>query len=428
MMRNAIRVWLVLAMTSILLAGVARAQDRPASPTPPPTAAPDAPGENSQNPMAAQIGAMIGGAEFMLILDKPYEAEKLFNAILQMDPGNAYAQQGLERVKFAKRPLWTFLGHAFLFNLDMSLYTYGGGPSFYSPHLKTTVWIGDGWYKNNIDPNNPDNPLGFLGYIIGEADDAALRKQTYNLTLEPYYKQVDGYIYLNRTVYQEAPDRTLWTTQVTWNRKPGRERYSAWAGQHDSYFQGSLAQYFAPESWSAVQLKILSREVGVGAAIPIGKYVDVEPSYQYFDYTDGDIDDNTENNTRRFARLGVYYRIRPSEGKQMPIFRVGMHFVHDDADRASLYYYAPPKFHQIAIAADYTYISGNTKYGIYGFVPINKANGEFPLIVTPPNTLFGFINHKLNRNNELWFKFAGLYTRNSGPRFGDYVAGINFRF
>ena len=125
--------------------------------------------------MAAQIGQMIGGAEFMLILDKPFEAEKLFGAILSMDPNNAYATQGLERVKVAKRPNWTFLMHPFTFpKLDQSMFTYGGGPSFYSKNLKSTFWIGDGWYKNDINPNNPDNPLGFLGNIIGTADDKAL--------------------------------------------------------------------------------------------------------------------------------------------------------------------------------------------------------------------------------------------------------------
>jgi len=66
-----------LALVSVLFTGVARAQDvqQPRATAPPNT--PDQAGA-----MAAAIGQMIGGAEFMLILDKPFEAEKLFGAIL----------------------------------------------------------------------------------------------------------------------------------------------------------------------------------------------------------------------------------------------------------------------------------------------------------------------------------------------------------
>jgi hypothetical protein len=420
--KSVMRMWWALAVMSVLSAGAASAQDAPApaagTATQGPTAAPDAPGGAGQ--MAAAIGGMIGGAEFMLILDKPFEAEKLFGAVLQMDPNNAYAKQGLERVKLAKRPNWTILYHNFRFNLDMSLNTYGGGPSFYSKNLKSTFWIGDGWYKNNINPDNPQNPLAFLGHQLGTADDKALRKQTYNVTLEPYYKQFDGYFYVNRTVYQEAPDRTLWTAQGTWTRQPGRESYALFAGQHDSYFQGQLAQYFAPESWSAVQVKLLSREVGFNVNYPIGKYIDINPTFQRISYTD--------DNTRRFFRAAAMYRLLPGEGKQMPIFRVGFHFVRDDADHASLLYYAPPIYHQYSIAADYTFISGNTRYGVYGYYPVNKINGEAPILVEPPKTLFAFINHKISARQEFWFKFAGLHTKHDGPRFGDYVFGMNYRF
>src|SRR5215217_7014950 len=97
----------VFAVVGFLGTGVAYAQDQPAPSSPsttqsaPPNTDPSAAGAGQ---MAAQIGGMIGGAEFMLILDRPFEAEKLFGAVLSMDPNNAYAKQGLERVKLAKRP------------------------------------------------------------------------------------------------------------------------------------------------------------------------------------------------------------------------------------------------------------------------------------------------------------------------------------
>ena len=405
-----------LALVSVLFTGVARAQDvqQPRATAPPNN--PDQAGA-----MAAAIGQMIGGAEFMLILDKPFEAEKLFGAILSMDPNNAYAKQGLERVKVAKRPNWTFLVHPFTFpKLDQSMFTYGGGPSFYSKNLKSTFWIGDGWYKNNIDPNNPDNPLGFLGYQIGTADDAALRKQTYNVILEPYYKQFDGYFFLNRTVYQEAPDRWLFFGKATWNRQFGRESYSLSGGQHDSYFQNDLAQFFAPESWTAVQQKILSREVGAAATHPFGRFIDTSASFQYFDYTDG--------NNRKMVRLQGMYRILPHEGKQMPIFRAGVSYLYDDGDFAALYYYIPLNYHHVQISADYTFVAGNTRYGIYGNIPVTGESGTGFGRFNPPYTTYMFINRKLNAKNEIWGKYAGLSIKNNGPAFGDWVFGFNTRF
>jgi hypothetical protein len=424
MVKNSvIRISSALGLVGVLWAGGARAQDLPtsATPTTTPTGTPatDAAAAGAGQ-MAAQIGGMIGGAEFMLIRDRPFEAEKLFGAVLAMDPNNAYAKQGLERVKFAKRPNWTFLVHGLKFSLDASLFAYGGGPSFYTKNMKSTFWIGDGWYKNNNNPNNPDNPLGFLGNIIGTADDAALRKQTYNATFEPYYKDFDGYLYLNRTIYQKAPDRTLWYGKMTYNRQQGRENYSFFGGWHDSYYQNDLAQYFAPESWTAVQQKIISHEIGGAATIALGRYVDLSPTASRFTYTDG--------NTRRVGRFSLVYRVRPGEGKAMPILRVGLSGTWDDTDQPNLFYYSPKNHKALGITADYVYVTGKTKYIVYGnwaFTgPSGEGNGRFP----PPRVLYGQVNHKISQSNELWFKFSGMNTENSGPRFGDYVFGFNTRF
>ncbi|HUR32386.1 MAG TPA: hypothetical protein VM032_01230 [Vicinamibacterales bacterium] len=421
--RSVVRTWWALAVVGLLGTGAAQAQDQPAptTPTTTPSAPPNTdPAAAGGGQMAAQIGGMIGGAEYMLILDRPFEAEKLFGAVLSMDPNNAYAKQGLERVKFAKRPNWTFLYHAFKFSLDASMKAYGGGPSFYTRNLKSTFWVGDGWYKNNNDPNNPDNPLGFLGYQIGTADDEALRKQTYNATFEPYYKNFDGYVYLNRTIYQKAPDRTLWYAKGTWNRQRGRENYSLFAGSHDSYYQNDLAQYFAPESWTAVQTKLISREVGASAAIPLGPKVDFSPTFSRFDYTDG--------NTRRVGRFSAMYRLLPGSGKQMPILRVGLSGTYDDSDTTSLFYYSPLSHKALGLTVDYVYVTGKTRYILYGNYaftgPSGEGFGRFP----PPRVLYGAVNHKVTPGAELWAKFSGMNTEKSGPRFADVVVGITARF
>src|ERR1039457_3578736 len=265
-MRNRGRqLWWVLVVVWIL-AGSAEAQQ--SSQTSPDTV----PAEASPTVAPAaepQLGAMLGGAEFMLILDRPFAAEKLFNAVLSMDPKNAHALDGLRRVKLAKRVSWTFLGHGDSNNFSTQMETYGGGPSFYTSLGKVTFWVGDGFFRSGVP-----------GLKV-----PSLQKITLNGIWEPYYKNFDGYAYINRTFYPQAPDRTLFNFKGTWNRKPGREYYSVFGGQHDSYLQTDLAQFFAPESYPQVEQKILNRDIGAAAQIALGKYIDSMPSFAEFYYT-----------------------------------------------------------------------------------------------------------------------------------------------
>lgn len=423
------RIWGFLAVVGLLSTAVVRAQDAPAPTAPGATGAPATDPGAASGQMAAQIGGMIGGAEFMLILDKPYEAEALFKAILQMDPNNAYAKQGLERVQFAKRPNWTFLIHPFKFTIDQEMLTYGGGPSFYRKNLKATFWVGDGFYKNDIKPTN--QYLGFLAFLpprVGGFDDDALRKQTYNAILEPYYKQFDGYMFLNQTVYQKAPDRTLYFLKGTWNRQPGREMYSVFGGVHDSYYQNDLAQFFAPESWTAVQELIVSHEVGVSANVPLGRFIDVSAGFSHFSYNDDDRSPTGEGNTRRLARYAAMYRVLPGKGKQMPILRFGVSGFYDDGDYASTDYFIPLSYKYVALSGDYTFITGKTKFGFYGNWPLNETSGEGFGRFNTQRTMYTFANRKLSPSNEIWVKLAAMFTRNDGPWFTDLVVGFNTRF
>src|SRR6185369_8540080 len=101
----------------------------------------------------------LGGAEFMLILDHPYEAEKLYKLILMFDPNNPAAKAGMLAVQEAKRPTWQTLGHYYTDTHDVRLYTYGAGPTFRMRHGNLTITSGTGHYRNNNDPNNSRNPI-----------------------------------------------------------------------------------------------------------------------------------------------------------------------------------------------------------------------------------------------------------------------------
>jgi len=102
--------------------------------------------------------------------------------------------------------------------------------------------------------------------------------------------------------------------------------------------------------------------------------------------------------------------------------------VRDDGDFAALYYYIPLDYHHVQISADYTFVAGNTRYGIYGNVPVTGQSGTGFGRFNPPYTMYGFINHKLNPKNEIWAKYAGLSIKDNGPAFGDWVFGFNTRF
>jgi hypothetical protein len=399
-MRNRGRqLWWVLVVVCILAAGSAEAQESPPAPQGAPTVT-----STSVAPAASpQLGAMLGGAEFMLIMDRPFAAEKLFNAVLALDPKNAHALDGLRRVKLAKRTSWTFLVHSFGNHYDTELETWGGGPSFYTSLGKVTFWAGDGFFRS-----------------VG----VSLQKITINGFWDTYYKNFDGYAYINRTFYPQAPDRTLYDFKGTWNRRPGREYYSVFGGQHDSFLQSDVTQFFAPESIKEVKEKILIRNIGAEAQIPLGKSIDFVPYFSQFYYTDG--------NARRIAQGKVMYRVLPRGEAKMPIFRIGAMYLADSCDFGSGIYNCPVNFHSLSITADYVFVSGKYRYGVFASYPItgtsgtgqSPANGRFD----PAETLFSFLNYKVTESQEVWVKFVGAHSAGFSPSCFDVVVGTNVRF
>ena len=394
-----------LVVALILAVGMAMAQEAP----PPPAPA----GPNSETvtttttaPASPQIAAMLGGAEFMLILDRPYAAEQLFSAVLSMDPKNGHALDGLRRAKRAKRVSWTFLAHGYAIQYDTQLATWGGGPSFYTPYGKGTFWVGDGYFRS---------------------DGVNLRKVTVNGIWDGYYKNYDYYGYINRTFYPNAPDRTLFTLKGTWNRKPGREYYSVFGGQHDSYLQTDLAQFFAPESYPEVNGKVLNRDIGATAQIAVGKHIDFIPSFAEFFYTKG-IDDFTQGNKRRIGQAQAMYRVLPHGASQMPIFRVGFTYQADSCDHAIQIYYCPVEFQSVAVSADFVYVTGKYRYGVFASIPFTGTSGTGFGRYDPTETLYSFINYKVSESQEVWLKFTGVHSPSYSPKLWDLVVGTTVRF
>jgi hypothetical protein len=411
------QLWWVLVVVWILTAGSAEAQQTS-------TATPDEAAIVSARvppPASAQIGGMLGGAEYMLILDRPFAAEKLFNAVLALDPKNEHALDGLRRVKLAKRTSWTFLGHAFGNGYKTQLVTWGGGPSFYTSLGKVTFWVGDGFF------GAPAPSSGTW---------TSLQKITLNGFWEPYYKNFDGYAYINRTLYPQAPDRTLYDFKGTWNRHPGREYYAVFGGQHDSFLQDDTAQFFAPESITEVKEKILIRNIGATAQIPLGKYIDFIPTFSQFYYTGCQENcaalGNTPSNSRQIAQGKLMYRVLPRGGAQMPIFRIGAEYLWDKCDFGSGIYNCPVNFHSVSVTADFIFVTGKYRYGVFAYYPITGTSGEgqFPNMgrFDPTEALYSFLNYKVTESQELWVKFLGAHSAGFSPKAFDVVVGTTLRF
>ena len=401
------QLWWVLALVWILGAVSAEAQETSRQPTP--TGAAEVTSTNVSPATSPQVGAMLGGAEYMLILDRPFAAEKLFNAVLAMDPKNAHALDGLRRAQLAKRTSWTFLAHSFGNHYGTELETYGGGPSFYTPYGKITFWVGDGFFRSGLE---------------------TLRKVTLNGFWDTYYKNFDGYAYINRTFYPQAPDRTLYDFKGTWNKRPGREYYAIFGGQHDSFLQSDVMQFFAPESLNEVLEKILIRNIGGEAQIPLGKSIDFVPSYSRFWYTD--------SNHRGIAQAKLMYRVLPHDQAQMPIFRIGAVYQHDNCDFGSGIYNCPVNFHSVSVAGDFIFVTGKYRYGVFVQYPITGTSGDGQEFhgVALPNTgrfdpaesVYSFVNYKVRESQDVWLKFLGAHSHGFRPSCYDIVVGTTVRF
>src|SRR5207245_525378 len=206
-----------LAQTTDTAPGAGGVQGAPGATTGAAAAAPPGgapPGMPAGGPPPLPV--LLGFADFMLTIDRPYEAEKIYKGILAFDPKNEAALAGLREVAVAKKPTFQLLAHYYNDNHDVEMFTYGGGPTFRTPYGKITLTSGTGTYRNNNDPTNHHNPLSLTPMIPSAADNHSLQKSTVNLILEPYRGKWSGTLFVSRVIYDGAPDRTLWDLRASY--------------------------------------------------------------------------------------------------------------------------------------------------------------------------------------------------------------------
>jgi hypothetical protein len=389
----------------------------PATPAPGAGPAPGAPPPGARPGMPPggppPLPVLLGFADFMLTIDRPYEAEKIYKAILSFVPNNPAAQQGLRDVAFAKRPTFQFLGHYYEDTHDVELSTYGGGPTFRTRFGRITFTTGTGHYRNHNDPTNKQNPLSLTPTIPSAADNVTLQKSTYNLILEPYYKNYEGYFFVSNTTYDKAPDRILYDVHLSYVPDP-RERYTITHGRHDSYYQNQAQQFFAPENYFMLVRKILYDDTSINLQHPLTNKIDFNFSYRNFKYTDG----NYRNNFRTL----IMYRLKGTQRHPLPIFRVGVDTILDNSKFFTLDYSSSFNFNAYSLAADYVWLSRTTKYGFFASTPVGKDH------FNPPQAFVGFYNHNITKDYEIFAQVVGFKAPGVSLNFGDYVIGVNRRF
>jgi hypothetical protein len=318
-------------------------------------------------------------------------------------------------VAIAKKPTFQLLSHYYEDNHDVRLFPYRGGPTFRTPFGRITFTAGTGTYRNNNDPTNSHNPLSLTPTIPTALDNHSLQKSTFNLILEPYHGKWDGTIFLNRTIYDGAPDRTLWDLRATYTTD-ARRRYTVTHGRHDSYYQSQVQQFFAPETIFMLLKKITYQDTSIDVQHPIAGKVDFEASYRYFNYSDG--------NTRDNYRLYTAYRLKGDQKHPMPVFRVGLDTILDNNKFFTLDYSTSRQFNVTSAAADYFMLTSKGRYGFYASYPLAKQH------FNPPAAFVGFFNRKVRDNLEIYAQVYGFLPPADGLSlsFGDYVMGVHLRF
>lgn len=389
-------------LTLLVTGGTARAQ-KPAPQGPPPGPPP--------------IPVLLGIADFLLTIDRPFEAEKVYQGILHMDPKNAAAQQGLLDVARAKEPTVTLLSHYYYDSHDVELFAWGGGPTFRTPYGRITLTAGTGYYKNNNNPNNTKNPLAPVATGV---DDYGLTKSTINLLLEPYYKQFEGYYFLSQVLYDGAPDRFLYDLRSTYVPDPARKRYTLTVARRDTFLQSDKNEFFAPESYYAVVGGLTLDETSLTIDHPLGARFDLSGYYANFDYSDG--------NHRNTFRTQFLYRLLPKSHQQMPVFRIGLQHIYDNTNKFAAFYYSPQDTHAFSLVTDYVNLSRRLKYGVFASFPLAFLGGSGFATHTPALTMFSFVNYQVSEAVELYFKAGGINSPGYDLSFRDFVFGINGRF
>jgi hypothetical protein len=377
----------------------------------PPTGAP--PGAQGGGPPPLPV--LLGFAELMLTLDRPYEAEKIYKGILTFDPKNAAALAGLRVVEIAKKPTMQLLTHYYNDNHDVEMFTYGGGPTFRTRYGRITLTSGTGTYRNNNDPNNKHNPLSLTPMVPTAADNHSLQKSTVNLILEPFHGRWDGTILVSRVIYDGAPDRTLWDLRATYTTDL-RTSYTVTHGRHDSFYQNQADQFFAPENYFMLTQKISFQDTSLTVLHPIVGKIDLQASYRYFSYSDG--------NTRDNYRALTMYRLKGTQKHPMPIFRVGLDTILDNSKFFTLLYSSSRQFNALSLASDYLWVTRREKIGVFASYPIAKQH------FNPPAAFVGFYNRQLTDRFNFYVNVVGFWPPDDGVsiKFGDYIMGVNMSF
>ncbi len=355
-------------------------------------------------------------AELDIIIDRPFDAEKICRLLVQLDPKNPEYQGLLKRALVSERPTLQTLIHNYRDTIQNRLFTYGTGIIFRTPYGRATISAGTGYYGQHIINGYPNQTLGFLASDL----DGNLDKSTINLILEPYSGLWEGYIFLNKTYFAGAPNVSLFNLRASYVPIPGREKFTVFYMRNDSFIQSDQLQFFSPETYWAVVEGLTEDITGTQIDYPLNRKLDFETQYQYLAYSDG--------NTRNLIRSQLMYRLMPKANEVSPVFRVGIQHVYDNTRKFAVYYFTPQDYQAFSVASDFLVLSKRLTFGLFGTLPFAKVPGYNFGKYSPLATLFTFANYRLTDRLELWVKLTSAKKTVNAAAFTDFVFGVNQRF
>ena len=311
---------------------------------------------------------------------KPFDARATYKTALATDSANAAAREGLAATKRATSPS---------VGVSYSTYNDTNGVRFNSVN-----------YGGALRTRG-----GVIGVIAeqGRFEQGPFRtdRNNFGLSYARAFGPLQAVAAISRLKYNGVSEKFLYDLSLT-NSSVERRRYFIGTGRRDVY-----------ESAQAVAQGITATTYRAGYNVPIGNRLDFELQGIYYRYSD--------SNSRYSILPALYYRFRPTN----PSLRVGLGYTYDDTKELRNIYYTPQGYSALAALADYSKVTGKTRYGFNAAVPFTGSTGNGG-VNRPADTLFGFISRDVGNSLEV-FANGGI-VRSPDFKSDQVTGGVNLWF
>ena len=338
----------------------------------------------------SNIPARVGLGRALSYQGQTKEANQILSGVLAANPGNTEARVALaESQRFAGLPFEARANYKTVLATDQTNVGAQAGLDATRRFTSPSIGVSGSFYNDTngvrLRSTNVSGALRTRGGVIGiiaergRFEQGPYRSTRNNIGLS--YAKALGVnqfaVAVSRLKYSGAPERFLYDVSLA-NSSVERRRYFLGTGRRDVY-----------ESAQAVVQGITATTYRAGFTYPLARNFDLEAQGVYYRYSD--------DNSRYSLLPALYYRLRPTN----PSLRVGLGYTYDDTKELRNIYYTPQNYSAVALLADYSVVTGRTRYGINGATPLTNSTGRNG-VNRPADTLFGFISRDVGNSLELF--------------------------